>query len=97
MNPVGGRNKSICGDRASASMNTISTAACKITLINTEGQPQFQKLLPIFMQGTSASMFTIKLSERLSDHLLIEYYDDNGNLVAHLIAQPTQDSITTRV
>jgi len=33
------------------------------------------------MQGTSASMFTIKLSERLSDHPLIEYYDDNSNLV----------------
>ena len=36
----------------------------------------FEKVkdLPIFMQGTSASMFTIKLSERLSDHPLIEYY-----------------------
>jgi len=53
----------------------------RIFLIDTGGQPQFHKVLPIFMQGTSDSMFTIKLSERLSDHPLIEYYDDNGNLV----------------
>ena len=53
----------------------------RITLIDTGGQPQFHEVLPIFMRGTSASMFTIKLSERLSDHPLIEYYDDNGNLV----------------
>ena len=53
----------------------------RITLIDTGGQPQFHEVLPIFMRGTSASMFTIKLSESLSDHPLIEYYDDNGNLV----------------
>ena len=53
----------------------------RITLIDTGGQPQFHEVLPIFMRGTSASMFTIKLSERLSDHPLIEYYNDNGNLV----------------
>ena len=53
----------------------------RILLIDTGGQPQFHEVLPIFMRGTSASMFTIKLSESLSDHPLIEYYDDNGNLV----------------
>ena len=53
----------------------------RILLIDTGGQPQFHEVLPIFMRGTSASMFTIKLSERLSEHPLIEYYDDNGNLV----------------
>ena len=53
----------------------------RITLIDTGGQPQFHEVLPIFMQGTSASMFTIKLSESLSDHPIVEYYDDNGNLV----------------
>jgi len=53
----------------------------QIILIDTGGQPQFHKVLPIFMQGTSASMFTIKLSESLSDHPLIEYYGNDGKLV----------------
>ena len=50
-------------------------------MIDTGGQPQFHEVLPIFMQSTSASMFTIKLSEKLSDHPLIEYYDNDGKLV----------------
>ena len=52
----------------------------RITLIDTGGQPQFHEVLPIFMQGTSASMFTIKLSESLSDHPIVEYYDDMATL-----------------
>ena len=50
----------------------------RILLIDTGGQPQFHEVLPIFMQGTSASMFTIKLH---SEHPLIEYYDNDGKLV----------------
>ena len=53
----------------------------RITLIDTGGQPQFHEVLPIFMRNTSACMFTIKLSESLNDHPLIEYYDDDGKLV----------------
>ena len=53
----------------------------RILLIDTGGQPQFHEVLPIFMQGTSASMFTIKLNDSLSDHPLIEYYDNDGKLV----------------
>ena len=53
----------------------------RILLIDTGGQPQFHEVLPIFMQGTSASMFTIKLNDSLSEHPLIEYYDNGGKLV----------------
>ena len=44
------------------------------------------------MQGTSASMFTIKLSERLSDHPLIVYYDDDG----HLVGTPYFSALTNQ-
>ena len=53
----------------------------RISLIDTGGQPQFHEVLPIFMRYASASMFVMKLSDQLSDHPVIEYYDDNGELV----------------
>ena len=53
----------------------------RISLIDTGGQPQFHEVLPIFMQGTSATMFAIRLDESLSDHPLIEYFDDDGQRV----------------
>ena len=53
----------------------------RISLIDTGGQPQFHEVLPIFMRGTSATMFAIRLDESLSDHPLIEYFDDNGQRV----------------
>jgi len=51
------------------------------SIIDTGGQPQFHEVLPIFMRGTSATMFAIRLDESLSDHPLIEYFDDNGQRV----------------
>ena len=53
----------------------------RISLIDTGGQPQFHEVLPIFMRGTSATMFAIKLNESLRDHPLVEYFDDNGQRV----------------
>ena len=53
----------------------------RISLIDTGGQPQFHEVLPIFMRGTSATMFAIRLDESLSTHPLIEYFDDNGHRV----------------
>jgi len=53
----------------------------RISLIDTGGQPQFHEVLPIFMRGTSATMFAIRLDESLSDHPLIEYFDDHGQRV----------------
>jgi len=53
----------------------------RISLIDTGGQPQFHEVLPIFMRGTSATMFAIRLDASLGDHPLIEYFDDNGQRV----------------
>ena len=53
----------------------------RISLIDTGGQPQFHEVLPIFMRGTSATMFAIRLDTSLGDHPLIEYFDDNGQRV----------------
>ena len=53
----------------------------RIRLIDTGGQPQFHEVLPIFMRGTSASMFAVKLDDSLDDHPLIEFYNDSGQLV----------------
>ena len=35
----------------------------RISIIDTGGQPQFHEVLPIFMRGTSATMFAIRLDE----------------------------------
>ena len=68
----------------------------RITLIDTGGQPQFHEVLPMFMQGTSASMFTMKLDESLDDHPLIEFYDDSGHLVGSYRSPFTNQQILMR-
>ena len=62
----------------------------RISLIDTGGQPQFHEVLPIFMRGTSATMFAIRLDESLSTHPLIEYFDDNG----HRVGVPYRSAFT---
>ena len=51
-----------------------------IHFIDSGGQPQFHEVLPAFIRNTTATVFVMKLSERLDEHPTIEYYDDNGNL-----------------
>ena len=51
-----------------------------IHFIDSGGQPQFHEVLPAFIRNTTATMFVMKLSERLDEHPTIEYYDDNGEL-----------------
>ena len=51
-----------------------------IHFIDSGGQPQFHEVLPAFIRNTTATIFVIKLSERLDEHPLIEYYDRNGEL-----------------
>ena len=48
--------------------------------IDSRGQPQFHEVLPAFIRNTTATIFVMKLSERLDEHPLIEYYDTNGEL-----------------
>ena len=51
-----------------------------IHFIDSGGQPQFHDVLPAFIRNTTATIFVTKLSERLDEHPMIEYYDRNGEL-----------------
>ena len=51
-----------------------------IHFIDSGGQPQFHEVLPAFIRNTTATIFVMKLSERLDEHPLIEYFDKNGEL-----------------
>ena len=50
-----------------------------IHFIDSGGQPQFHEVLPAFIRNTTATIFVMKLSERLDEHPMIEYYDVNGH------------------
>ena len=51
-----------------------------IHFIDSGGQPQFHEVLPAFIRNTTLTIFVMKLSERLDDHPVIKYYDENGQL-----------------
>ena len=51
-----------------------------IHFIDSGGQPQFHEVLPAFIRNTSATIIVVKLSERLDEHPMIEYYNRNGEL-----------------
>ena len=51
-----------------------------IHFIDSGGQPQFHEVLPAFIRNTTATIFVMKLSERLDEHPMIELYDENGQL-----------------
>ena len=51
-----------------------------VNIIDSGGQPSFHELLPFFMQDPSAVLFTFKLSEALSAHYIVAYYE-NGKPV----------------
>ena len=52
-----------------------------VYLMDSGGQPQFHEVLPIFLRRTSVYIFVMKLSESLDKRPLIEYFDDNGNVI----------------
>ena len=51
-----------------------------IHFIDSGGQPQFHDVLPAFIRNTTATIFVMKLSERLDEHPMVEYFDGNGEL-----------------
>ena len=51
-----------------------------IHFIDSGGQPQFHEVLPAFIRNTTATIFVMKLSERLDEHPVIKYYDRNGQV-----------------
>ncbi len=52
-----------------------------IYFIDSGGQPHFHNLLPHFVHGISIALFTLKLSEQLDSHSIVEYYE-NGKLIS---------------
>ncbi|XP_064392770.1 uncharacterized protein LOC135340370 isoform X3 [Halichondria panicea] len=61
-----------------------------IYFIDSGGQPHFHNLLPHFVHGISIALFTLKLSERLDSHSIVEYYENDK-----LISTPYQSPLTT--
>ena len=47
----------------------------KLLVVDCGGQPQFHEVLPIFLRKMSMIVFVIKLSEELSSHPIIEYFE----------------------
>jgi len=52
-----------------------------VYLTDSGGQPQFHEVLPIFLRRTSVYIFVMKLSESLDEQPLVEYFDDNGDVI----------------
>ena len=52
-----------------------------IHLIDSGGQPEFFDLLPIFIRHASSLVFVQRLCDSLKDHPVVEFYDEEGNLV----------------
>ena len=48
-----------------------------IYLIDSGGQPHFHNLLPLFVQGISLAIYVFRLSNKLSDSPLVEYYKND--------------------
>ena len=61
-----------------------------IHFIDSGGQPQFHEVLPAFIRNTAATIFVMKLSERLDEHPVIEYYDRRG----HLCCKPHRHALS---
>ena len=61
---------------ASTSQSQQPLSADWIYLIDSGGQLEFLEVLPAFLQHISVCLFVTKLSEMLSEHPKIEYYED---------------------
>ena len=52
-----------------------------VYFLDTGGQPQFHEVFRAFLKRASLCVFVQKLSERLDEYPLVEYYDENSMLV----------------
>ena len=64
-----------------------------VYFVDSGGQPQFHEILPVFLKGASICIYVQKLSERLDEHPLVEYYDDNGLVGKSYRAMYTNEQI----
>ena len=67
-----------------------------VNLIDSGGQPQFHEVLPIFLRNTSTCMPVLDLSEKLSDHHKVEYYDKDGKPVGEPYVSALSNEETLR-
>ena len=61
-----------------------------IYFIDSGGQPHFHNLLPLFVRGISAALYVLRLSDKLDDHPLVEYYKDGKQ-----VGKPFKSYLTT--
>ena len=59
-----------------------------IQFIDSGGQLQYHDILPLFVPNTGVSIFVFKLSEELSKHPMIEFYDVDGKPVGKPYKSP---------
>ena len=81
--PIGSGIVEELGSRIESGMVNTSAQLFEVdwvNIIDSGGQPSFHELLPFFMQDPSAVLFTFKLSEALSAHYMVAYYE-NGKPV----------------
>ena len=50
-------------------------------VIDSGGQPQFQEVMPVFLNGASDFVYVFKVHESMNDRPMIAYFDDSGELV----------------
>ena len=67
-----------------------------INFIDSGGQPQFHELLPAFIRNTTVTMFVLKLSERLDQQPMIEYYEEGKRCGDALPCHLRNDQILQR-
>ena len=51
--------------------------------LDSGGQPQFHELLPSFVPNLSTILFVLKLSEKLSQHPIIEFYKEGKSVCSY--------------
>ena len=67
-----------------------------INFIDSGGQPQFHELLPAFIQNTTVTMIVLKLSERLDQQPMIEYYKEGKRCGDPQLCRLRNDQILQR-
>ena len=78
---AGDSNTSDDGDTKESEKLKDLSSSNWIHLVDSGGQPEFYDLLPIFIRHASSILFVQRLCDSLKDHPLVEFYDEQGNLV----------------
>ena len=74
--PVGKRRKKPVDKRRVTKLDFLY-------FLDSGGQPQFHELLPSFVPNLSTILFVLKLSEKLSQHPIIEFYKEGMSVCSY--------------